>query len=93
MRTITSPASVVIIACSSLPALHNTWCNTATSIPTAAILNNKSTEFAADVVRNASIIKCVHRAVPVAKSYSFLGRLRTIADQSGKYNNLKNCLV
>lgn len=39
--TITSPASVVIIAWSSLPALVKTWCNTATSIPIAAILNNK----------------------------------------------------
>ena len=41
VKTIISPASVVIIAWSSLPALTNTWYSTATSIPIAAILNNK----------------------------------------------------
>ena len=38
--TMTMPESATIIAWSSLPALHKTWCNTATNIPIAAILNN-----------------------------------------------------
>ena len=42
VRTIISPAKVVIIAWSSLPALTKTWYKTATNIPIAAILNNKS---------------------------------------------------
>ena len=41
VSTIIKPASVVIIAWSSLPARTNTWYNTATKIPIAAILNNK----------------------------------------------------
>ena len=42
VSTITIPASDVIIAWSSLPALLSIWCKTAIKIPTPAIFNNKS---------------------------------------------------
>ena len=41
-RTTTSPASVVIVACSSLPDRASTWFNIETIMPIAAILNIRS---------------------------------------------------
>ena len=41
--TTTSPASVVIMACSSRPERTRSWFSTATKIPTAAILKIRST--------------------------------------------------
>ena len=43
ISTTTSPARVVIMACSSLPARLSTWLSTATRMPMAAILKIKST--------------------------------------------------
>ena len=43
ISTTTSPASVVIMACSSRPERTSSWFSTATRIPTAAILKIRST--------------------------------------------------
>ncbi len=42
IKTTISPASVVIMACSSLPERIRSWLSTATMMPMAAILNTKS---------------------------------------------------
>ena len=53
ISTTTSPASVVIVACSSRPERTSTWLRMETMMPTAAILKTRSISMIAGAIASA----------------------------------------
>jgi hypothetical protein len=57
------------------------------------LISKKSINTAADIINNACIIRGIKSAVPVARSFEFLDRLRKLAERNGVYTKLRDDLV